>query len=71
MAVGISGAVQHIAGMKESETIVAIDRNGKEAIFSNADFGIVGEYEDILPELIEKVKNGFTFGLEVSTQKEA
>ncbi len=71
VAVGISGAVQHIAGMKESETIVAIDRNGKEAIFSNADFGIVGEYEDILPELIEKVKNGFTFGLEVSTQKEA
>ena len=66
VAIGVSGAVQHIAGMKESETIVAIDRNAKETIFSNADFGIVGEYEDILPELIEKVKDGFTFGLEVN-----
>ena len=66
VAVGISGAVQHIAGMKESETIVAIDKNAKETIFSNADFGIVGEYEDVLPELIEKVKAGFAFGLEVN-----
>jgi electron transfer flavoprotein alpha subunit len=65
VAIGISGAVQHIAGMKESETIIAINHNGKETIFANADFGIVGEYEDILPELIEQVKNGFTFGLEV------
>jgi electron transfer flavoprotein alpha subunit len=65
VAVGISGAVQHIAGMKESETIVAINHNAKEPIFNNADFGIVGEYEDILSELIEKVKAGFTFGLEV------
>jgi electron transfer flavoprotein alpha subunit len=65
IAVGISGAVQHIAGMKESDTIIAINHNAKEAIFSNADFGIVGEYQDILPELIEQVKNGFTFGLEV------
>jgi len=66
VAVGISGAVQHIAGMKESETVVAINHNAKEPIFHNADFGIVGEYEDILPELIEKVKSGFTFGLEVT-----
>jgi len=64
VAVGISGAVQHIAGMKESETIVAINHNAKESIFNNADFGIVGDYEDILPELIEKVNGGFTFGLE-------
>jgi len=64
VAVGISGAVQHIAGMKESETIVAINHNAKEPIFNNADFGMVGEYEDLLPELIEQVKAGFTFGLE-------
>ena len=65
VAVGISGAVQHIAGMKESDTIVAINHNAKEPIFKNADFGIVGEYEDVLPELIEKVKGGFTFGIEI------
>jgi len=64
IAIGISGAVQHIAGMKESETIIAINHNAKEAIFSNADFGIIGEYEDIIPELISQVNNGFTFGLE-------
>jgi electron transfer flavoprotein alpha subunit len=65
IAVGISGAVQHIAGMKESDTIVAINSHSKEAIFSNADFGIVGEYEDILPELIQRVNSGFTFGIEI------
>ena len=67
VAVGISGAIQHIAGMKESEKIIAIDRNPKANIFHNADFGILGEYQDILPELIERVKGGYTFGIE--TQK--
>jgi electron transfer flavoprotein alpha subunit len=66
IAIGISGAVQHIAGMKESDTIIAINHNAKEPIFNNADFGVVGEYEDILPILIDKVRNGFTFGLEVN-----
>jgi electron transfer flavoprotein alpha subunit len=64
IAVGISGAIQHIAGMKESEKIIAIDHNPKAHIFHNADFGIVGEYQDILPELIERVNAGFTFGIE-------
>jgi len=63
IAVGISGAIQHIAGMKESEKIIAIDHNPKASIFHFADFGIVGEYQDILPELIEQVKGGFTFGI--------
>ncbi len=64
IAVGISGAIQHIAGMKEAEKIIAIDKNPKSSIFHNADFGIVGEYQDIVPELIERVKGGFTFGIE-------
>ena len=64
VGVGISGAIQHIAGMKESEKIVAIDHNPKASMFHFADFGIVGEYTDILPELIERVKAGFTFGIE-------
>jgi electron transfer flavoprotein alpha subunit len=63
IAVGISGAIQHLAGMKESEKILAIDHNPKASIFHFADFGIVGEYQDILPELIERVKSGFTFGI--------
>jgi electron transfer flavoprotein alpha subunit len=64
VAIGISGAIQHIAGMKESEKIIAIDHNPKASIFHFADFGIVGEYQDILPELIDRVNGGFTFGIE-------
>ena len=64
IAVGISGAIQHIAGMKESEKIIAIDHNPKAHIFHYADFGIVGEYEDILPELIDRVQKGYKFGIE-------
>jgi len=64
VAVGVSGAIQHIAGMKEAGKVIAIDHNPKANIFNNADFGIVGEYQDILPELIERVKAGFTFGIE-------
>ena len=64
VAIGISGAIQHVAGMKEAGKVIAIDHNPKANIFHNADFGIVGEYQDILPELIERVKAGFTFGIE-------
>jgi electron transfer flavoprotein alpha subunit len=63
-AVGVSGALQHLAGMKEAGKVIAIDHNPRAAIFHNADFGIVGEYTDILPELIERVKAGYTFGVE-------
>jgi electron transfer flavoprotein alpha subunit len=64
VAVGISGAIQHIAGMKEAGKVIAIDHNPKANIFHHADFGILGEYQDILPELIDRVKAGFTFGIE-------
>jgi electron transfer flavoprotein alpha subunit len=65
VAIGIGGAIQHIAGIKESGKIIAIDHNPKAGIFRHADFGIAGEYQDIVPELIERVKAGFAFGLEV------
>lgn len=64
IAIGVSGAIQHIAGIKESGKIIAIDHNPKASIFHHADFGIVGEYQDVVPELIERVKNGYTFGIE-------
>ncbi len=63
ISIAISGAIQHLAGMKESEMIVSINHNAKAAIFSHADFGMVGAYEDLLPELIEQVRRGFTFGV--------
>lgn len=66
VGIGVSGAIQHIAGIKESGKIVAIDHNPKASIFRHADFGIVGEYEDIVPELIDRVQKGFTFGVEPS-----
>ena len=64
IAVGISGAIQHLAGMKEAGKVIAINHNPKASIFNNADFGIIGDYQDILPELIDRVKAGYTFGIE-------
>lgn len=55
IAVGISGAIQHIAGMKEAGKIIAIDQNPKAPIFHYADFGIVGTYRDTIPELMEQI----------------
>jgi electron transfer flavoprotein alpha subunit len=70
VAVAISGAIQHTCGIKDSGKIISVNQDATAPIFNVSDYGIVGDYLQIMPILIQKVKAGFTFGLKSADEKQ-
>jgi electron transfer flavoprotein alpha subunit len=56
IAVGISGAVQHLAGISNSSTVVAINVDGDADMFTRANYGVIGDYKEVLPGFVERAK---------------
>jgi electron transfer flavoprotein alpha subunit len=56
LAVGISGAVQHLAGINSSAVVAAINTDAQADIFTRANYGVVGDYKEVLPAFVERVK---------------